>query len=115
MLSEEELVSVAEAYARQHYGRAHGDHYKLERLADLAEPAGVHFGAAYPPGHELLGDGGFFVMRCDGVVIPLGSGDFDAPTMFQCLKDSLPMGSDAWNNAVLRPIILRKLRHPSAG
>ena len=76
MLNDDELVRVAEAYARQHYGEVHGDDYTLVKTADLSDPAGAHFFAQYPPALHLTGDGGFFVARADGHITSLGAGEF---------------------------------------
>jgi hypothetical protein len=75
MLNDDELLRVAEAYARQQYGEVHGDDYTLVKAADIVEPPGAHFYAQYPPAVHLTGDGGFFVARADGHVTPLGAGE----------------------------------------
>ena len=76
MLSEDELSSLAQAYAQERYGCGIGSGYTVLKAAELSDPPVAFFSVQFPAGEELTGDGGFFISISDGQVTGLGSGDW---------------------------------------
>ena len=78
MLPEHEVTAIAESYAAQYYGEAHGGDYTLVKIAEVSDPPGTYFGVTYAPAVSLTGDAGFFVSGSDGRITQLNSGEYFA-------------------------------------
>ena len=108
MLSDEELYGTAVRYCHE---------YECGNPAKLcywvSNPIGGYFVA--DRARPAIGDGGFFISRVDGRVIPLGSGDWVVATIE--LSDDL--GAETVTNIqdhyMLQRIVLKKLARPPKG
>ena len=78
MLSDQEINDLARAHVRGHdVSRAGGRVLEAVKLCVLEDPPGIYYTIRFvePADGLLLGGGGFFVDRSEGVIREFGSGE----------------------------------------